>query len=140
MNSENDDQNQSMLPKGSTIIIVFMYLTWIGYLGLQLWAKKNIGAFLPMEVTYGTAGLFIIETVSLARLKMAKEGDKIGQKTTNTFLQKLGIGNLPDFEQEAQQEQLKTQRKEGKHEQGTITSQAVQQEISSSTSSVSSEH
>ena len=123
-------------PKGSTIIIVFMYLTWIGYLALQLWAKKNIGAFLPMEVTYGTAGLFIIETVSLARLKMAKEGEKIGQKTTNTFLQKLGLGNMTDFEQEAQQEQLKAQRKEGKHEQGSITNETNKSQIVANDSSV----
>jgi hypothetical protein len=102
-----------MRVKGSTVIIVFMYVTWIGYLWLQLWARKNIGAFLPSEVTLGTAALFIVETVSLARLKMAKEGDKVGAKPNNTFLQRIGLNNLVDFEEETQTAQLKAQREKG---------------------------
>ena len=109
-----------MRVKGSTVIIVFMYVTWILYLCLQIWARKNIGAFLPSEVTLGTAALFIVETVSLARLKMAKEGDKVGAKPTNTFLQRIGLSNLVDFEEETQTAQLKAQREKGKqNETGT---------------------
>lgn len=99
--------------KGSTVIIIFMYVTWILYLFLQIWARKTIGAFLPSEVTLGTAALFIVETVSLARLKMAKEGDKVGAKQNNTFLQRLGLNNLVDFEEETQTAQLKAQRAKG---------------------------
>lgn len=88
-------------PKGSTVIIAFMYATWVCYLLLQIWCKQSIGAFLPVEVTYGTAALFIAETVSLARLKMAKEGSELPQKKANAFLGKMGVA-VEDFEEEAQ--------------------------------------
>ena len=61
--------------KGSTVIIACMYLTWSAYVAFQAWCKQAIDAFLPAEVTFGTAALFIVETVSLARLKLAKEGN-----------------------------------------------------------------
>ncbi len=88
-------------PKGSTVIIAFMYATWVGYLLLQIWCRQSLGAFLPVEVTYGTAALFIAETVSLARLKMAKEGAELPPKRQNAFLAKMGV-SVDDFEEEAQ--------------------------------------
>ncbi len=88
-------------PKGSTVIIAFMYATWCAYLALQVWCKRFTGAYLPAEVTYGTAALFIAETVSLARLKMAKEGQPIGQRKANAWLGKMGAAP-DDFEEEAQ--------------------------------------
>ena len=88
-------------PKGSTVIIAFMYATWCAYLALQVWCRHFTGAYLPAEVTYGTAALFIAETVSLARLKMAKEGQPIGQRKANPFLGKMGVA-VADFEEEAQ--------------------------------------
>ena len=88
-------------PKGSTVIIAFMYATWCAYLALQVWCKHFTGSYLPAEVTYGTAALFIAETVSLARLKMAKEGQPIGQRKANAFLGKMGVA-VDDFEEEAQ--------------------------------------
>ena len=94
-------------PKGSTVIIALMYLTWTAYVLLQAWCR-----FLPPEVTYGTAALFIVETVSLARLKMAKEGSALPKKTPNAFLSKIGIGDVPDFEEEAQIESAKHAQKE----------------------------
>lgn len=61
--------------------------------------------FLPSEITFGTAALFIVETVSLARLKMAKEGtDVTAVSGSNAFLQKLGLGNMESFENEVKQE------------------------------------
>ena len=92
---------RSRSPKGSTVIIAFMYATWVGYLALQVWCKRFTGAYLPAEVTYGTAALFIAETVSLARLKMAKEGQPIGQRKANAFLGRMGMA-VEDFEEEAQ--------------------------------------
>ena len=90
-------------PKGSTVIIVFMYATWICYLAFQLYVKTRTGAWLPSEVTYGTAALFIVETVSLARLKLAKEGNVLPDKPTNTFASKLGISSgMETFEEDAQ--------------------------------------
>ena len=94
--------------KGSTIIIFLMYVTWIAYLFLQIWCKQHTNAFLPAEVTYGTAALFIVETVSLARLKMAKEGASVPAKTANSFLQRLGLGNVSDFENEVQAAQARS--------------------------------
>ena len=90
-------------PKGSTVIIVFMYATWILYLGFQLYVRTRCGAWLPSEVTYGTAALFIVETVSLARLKMAKEGTTLDKRQGNAFAAKLGLSStLDSFEQDAQ--------------------------------------
>nr|DAJ10154.1 MAG TPA: hypothetical protein [Caudoviricetes sp.] len=89
-----------------------MYVTWTAYVLLQAWCRLAIGAFLPPEVTYGTAALFIVETVSLARLKMAKEGSALPKKTPNAFLSKIGIGDVPDFEEEAQIESAKHAQKE----------------------------
>lgn len=96
--------------KGSTVIICFMYLTWCAYLALQIWCYQTSYAFLPAEVTYGTAALFISETVSLARLKLAKEGAQIKPKT-NQFLSSLGIVGDPGFEQDALEESAKHARK-----------------------------
>ena len=92
-------------PKGSTVIIAFMYATWCGYLALQVWCKSVTGSYLPAEVTYGTAALFIAETVSLARLKMAKEGTQVRPKKPNSFLSKVGVPGIEDFEDEVQQVQ-----------------------------------
>ena len=95
------EHGKRRLPKGSTVIIAFMYATWVCYLLLQIWCKQSIGAFLPVEVTYGTAALFIAETVSLARLKMAKEGSQLTPRKQNAFLGKMGV-QVDDFEEEAQ--------------------------------------
>lgn len=97
-------------PKGSTVIIAAMYVTWCAYLALQVWCRSSAGSFLPAEVTYATAALFICETVSLARLKMAKEGQKLDERKPDAFASKLGISGLEDFEQEAQAESRKESR------------------------------
>ena len=99
------------LPKGSTVIIAFMYATWVGYIAAQVWVHQTCSyvspsgtytsVWLPSEVTYGTAALFIAETVSLARLKMAKEGYDVKPKKQNTFLSKLGLTGLEDFDEDA---------------------------------------
>ena len=90
-------------PKGSTVIICFMYLTWIAYLGFQVWCKIHTFSWLPSEVTYGTAALFIVETVSLARLKLAKEGAVLNERQANSFMSHLGVSSsLETFEQDAQ--------------------------------------
>jgi hypothetical protein len=88
------------LVKGSTIIICFMYITWIAYLALQIWVYQETCTFLPSEVTLGTAALFIVETVSLARLKMTKEGTNVGVKKSNPFIESLGFYGKSEFEDE----------------------------------------
>lgn len=87
--------------KGSSVIIAAMYITWIAFIAAQVWIRITTQSWLPAEMTYGTASLFIVETVSLARLKMAKEGGNPGPKKSNTFLSRLGA-DVPDFEEEAQ--------------------------------------
>lgn len=101
-----------MKPKGSTVIISFMYATWILYLAFQAWCKSVLNSFPPSEVTFCTAALFIAETVSLARLKLAKEGNRLPAKKQNPFLAKIGLGDVPDFEEEAQEESAKHAKKE----------------------------
>lgn len=108
-------------PKGSTIIIVFMYATWIIYLLFQLYVRTRCGAWLPSEVTYGTAALFIVETVSLARLKLAKEGNVLPEKQTNTFASKLGLANIESFESDAQKISKENQQQVSSTSQSTIS-------------------
>ena len=90
-------------PKGSTIIITFMYITWVIYIVALVAIHIITGEWLPSEVTLATAGLFIVETVSLARLKMAKEGVRVPKKKGNPFLEQAGLGDMPDFEDEVQE-------------------------------------
>ena len=87
-------------PKGSTVIITFMYVTWVLYLVAMVGVYNIVGEWFPSEVTFATAALFIAETVSLARLKMAKEGTKLKKKTNNPFLGQIGVIDMPDFEEE----------------------------------------
>lgn len=89
-------------PKGSTVIITFMYVTWVAYLVAMVAVYNIVGEWFPQEVTFATAALFIAETVSLARLKMAKEGTNIGKKKTNAMLEQIGLYNDSEFEEEAQ--------------------------------------
>lgn len=93
--------------KGSTVILVFMYVTWVVYIFLSVWCKGYTGEFFPQEVTFGTAALFIAETVSLARLKMFKEGSTVLPKHSNQFLESIGVGRS-QFEDEI--ERLQNER------------------------------
>lgn len=58
----------------------------------------------------GTAALFIVETVSLARLKMVKEGSIVPQKKTNPFLEQLGLPYTSEFEEDI--EEINRQKEE----------------------------
>lgn len=89
---------------GSTIIISIMFVSTIAYILFNAWYYTLYYAFMPMEITYGFFAVFCVETVSLARLRMAKEGTKVSAKTENPMLQNLGIYSMPDFENEVQQE------------------------------------
>lgn len=98
-----------MKPKGSTVCIAVMFIGWTAYVIAQGWYYAHFTAWLPMEITWGTIGLFLVETVSLARLKMAKEGQPIKDKIVNPMLKKLGV-ELPDFEAEVQLEAAKQEK------------------------------
>lgn len=89
-------------PKGSTIIITFMYVTWVLYLIAMVGVYMMVGEWFPSEVTFATAALFITETASLAGLKMAKEGTKIKKNKSNPMLEQIGIYNNSEFDELAQ--------------------------------------
>lgn len=89
--------------KGSSVIISFMYFGVLWYVGAQMFCFWRLGVFLPPEVTYGFFAAFIVETISLARLKMTKEGDVLKPKAVNAFIERLGIGNIETFEDDAQE-------------------------------------
>ena len=95
---------------GSTVIIAFMYATWVAYVLFQAAYYTETYTFLPAEITLGTAALFIGETVSLARLKMAKEGTKLSPKN-NQWLSRLGIAE-GSFEQDALETSAENESKE----------------------------
>lgn len=88
-------------PKGSTVCIAVMFIGWIWYICFCGWFYVKTDTWFPVEFTWGTIGLFLVETVSLARLKMAKEGAPIKNKILNPMLKKIGV-ELPDFEEEVQ--------------------------------------
>lgn len=90
-------------PKGSTVIITFMYVTWVIYLIAMVVVYNMVGEWFPSEITFATAALFIAETVSLARLKMAKEGTNIGKKKNNAMLEQIGVYGDSEFEEMAQE-------------------------------------
>lgn len=90
-------------PKGSTVCITVMFAGWIAYVIGQGWFYVHFKTWLPVELTWGTAALFLGECVSLARLKLAKERQPVVTKKVNPMLTKVGITDLPDFEDEVQQ-------------------------------------
>lgn len=92
-------------PKGSTVCIAAMFLGWIAYVAAQGWFYVNFKTWLPTEITWGTAALFLGECVSLARLKLAKERQPITDKKANPIMAKLGVIDLPDFEEDVQKEE-----------------------------------
>lgn len=97
--------------KGSTVIIAAMYALWIAYIIAQIWTYARYHSWLPSEITYGTAACFIVETVALARLKMAKEGTVLPAKKSNQFLQRLGLVDTSELEDLAQEISTENERK-----------------------------
>lgn len=103
------------MPKGSTIIITMMYVTWLCYLAFaagfyfETYSLTGYGTFPPSEITYATAALFIGETVSLARLKMAKEGAVLKPKSGNKFMEQLGVYGEGGFEEDAMEQSRKNE-------------------------------
>lgn len=89
--------------KGSTVIITAMYVLWICYICAQVWTFSLYHSWLPSEVTYGTAACFIVETIALARLKMAKEGAVLPAKKSNQFLQRIGLSDTSELEDVTQE-------------------------------------
>lgn len=106
--------------KGSTVIIAFMYFTWLAYLAFaagfyfETYSLTGYGAFPPSEITYATAALFIGETVSLARYKMAKEGAVLKPKSSNKFMEQIGIYDSGSFEEEAMEQSRRNEEGQGR--------------------------
>lgn len=90
--------------RSSTVIIAVMYVTCVAYVALQIWFYDRYMTFLPVELTGFFAAVFVAETVSLARLRMAKEqGRPMPAKASNPYLSQIGA-DVPDFEDEVQKE------------------------------------
>ena len=75
----------------------------MAYVALQIWFYDRYMTFLPVELTGFFAAVFVAETVSLARLRMAKEqGRPMPAKAHDPYLSSIGA-DVPDFEDEVQQ-------------------------------------
>lgn len=105
--------------KGSSICIAVMFIGWIWYISMQILCYWKLHTWLPESITWGTIGLFLVETVSLARLKLAKEGEPIKNKIVNPMLKKLGV-ELPDFEEEVQEAKEATSNTAKENDEGKI--------------------
>lgn len=89
--------------RSSTVIILVMYFTVVGYVLFDAWFYATYYTFLPMDATTIVAACFVVETVSLARLRIAKESGKpMPAKVENPFAATLGAA-VPDFEPEVQE-------------------------------------
>lgn len=95
--------------KGSTVCIIAMYAGWIVYIIAQIVCYAAMQVFLPFEITVGTAAVFVVETIELARLKMAKEGVVVKNRTVNAFIEQLGLKDLPSFDLEIEEINRKTE-------------------------------
>lgn len=92
--------------KGSTVIITVMFLAVIAYVAVDIWCYQNLHSWIPYDASAIVGACFIAETVSLAKLKMAKEDNRkadYSKKSPNSFMTKLGVTNLNDFSEEAVQ-------------------------------------
>jgi len=97
---------------GFTVCVLVMFLSTIWYILYQSWFYAKYVTFLPMEVTYGFFAVYCFETVSLARLSIAKQKAKLPEKTNNPALEMLGLYSAPDFEPEVQETQNNAEEKE----------------------------
>lgn len=101
---------------GTTVCVAVMFASCVWYILYQSWFYLYAGSFLPMEVTYGFFAVFCFETVSLARLSMAKQAARAGEqakmpeKAGNPALEMLGLYNAPDFEPEVKAAQDSAER------------------------------
>jgi len=112
-----DDMSAKHMKKphvsGFTVCVLVMFLSTVAYILYQSWFFTRTGSFLPMEVTYGFFAVYCFETVSLARLSIAKQRIKNGEsnvrlpeKGENPMLQSLGLYSGQDFEAEVQELQM----------------------------------
>lgn len=90
--------------KGSTVIIAAMFAAVIAYVATDIWCYATYRSWIPYDASAIVGACFVAETVSLAKLKMAKERGQVGdysRKTSNSFMQRLGVTSLTDFSEEA---------------------------------------
>lgn len=97
---------------GTTVCVAVMFVSCVWYILYQSWFYLYAGSFLPMEVTYGFFAVFCFETVSLARLSMAKQrgAAKLPERAGNPALEMLGLYSAPDFEPEVKAAQDKAEQ------------------------------
>lgn len=86
-----------MRVRGSTVIIVVMFLSCVAYMVAQVYVKQLTGEWFPSEVTVMAGAIFITELGCLAKIRMTKEGvtpkeAKIIANHANSRLDELGAG------------------------------------------------
>lgn len=96
---------------GFTVCVLIMFLSTIWYILYQSWFYDHYETFLPMELTYGFFAVYCFETVSLARLSIAKNKGKLPEKAGNPALEMLGLYSAPDFEPDVQEIQKENEEK-----------------------------
>lgn len=86
--------------RASTVIIAVMYASVVLYVAFNAWYYERTFTFLPDSLTAMVGAVFVGETVSLAKLRMAKEqgGQSSGQAHTNNYLEQLGVYDLETFD------------------------------------------
>lgn len=80
-----------MKVRGSTLIIIAMFVTWISYIVASVYVRMLVGDWLPTEITVASAGLFITELACLAKIRLAKEGAKVPEQA-NSQMDEIGAG------------------------------------------------
>lgn len=97
---------------GFTVCVLVMFVSTIWYILYQSWFYNQYSTFLPMEVTYGFFAVYCFETVSLARLSIAKNKARLPEKAGNPALEMLGLYSAPDFESDVQAIQNENEEQE----------------------------
>ena len=89
--------------RSSTVIIAVMYASVVAYILFDAHFYETNFAFLPMDASALVGACFIAETVSLAKIRMVKEDGRAPDysRKPNTFMNQLGVYDLPDFTDEA---------------------------------------
>lgn len=90
--------------KGSTVIISVMFVSVVAYVAADIWVYSQFHSWIPYDASAIVGACFVAETVTLAKIKMAKEDGRradYSKRTGNSFLTKLGVADLPDFTDEA---------------------------------------
>ncbi len=90
--------------RGSTVIITVMFASVVAYVAVDIWCYSQYKSWIPYDTSAIVGACFVAETVTLAKIKMAKEDGRkadYSKRSGNSFLTKVGVTDMPDFTEEA---------------------------------------